>query len=63
MGERHSEWEPARVLQSREAVAQKPSEKTPSTLTEVHARAALRDDPATDHALATDEVADFGTHP
>ena len=32
MGERHSEWEPARVLQSREAVAQTPGEDAGSFL-------------------------------
>src|SRR5215203_1439138 len=41
----------------------KPSAKTRRALAEVHARAAVRDDLATDRALATDEMADFGTHP
>jgi hypothetical protein len=41
----------------------KPSEKMRGALAEVHVRAAVRDDLATDRALATDEIADFGTHP
>jgi hypothetical protein len=32
-------------------------------LAEVHARAVVRNDLAMDHALATDEMVDFGTHP
>jgi hypothetical protein len=41
----------------------KPSEKMRSALAEIHARAAVRDDLATDPPLATNEVADFGAHP
>jgi hypothetical protein len=40
-------------------LSHKPSEKTRSTLAEAHARAAVRDDLPTDHALATDEMADL----
>jgi hypothetical protein len=41
----------------------KPSEKTRRTLREMHARAAVRDDLATDRPHVTDAIAVFGAHP
>jgi hypothetical protein len=39
------------------------SEETRTAFAEVHARVDVRDDVATNRPLATDEIADFGTHP
>jgi hypothetical protein len=41
----------------------KPSEKTRRAPAEMHAKAALRHDLATDRPLAANEIADFGAHP
>ena len=54
-----SGWTPA----PRRGCRIKPSEIRRRALAEVHARAAVRDDLATDRLLATNEVADFGAHP
>jgi hypothetical protein len=40
-----------------------PSRKSRSPLAEVHARAAVRDDPATDPLRVTEEMAVFRAHP
>jgi hypothetical protein len=41
----------------------KPSRQSRGMLAEAHARAAMRDDLATDELRVTDEMAAFGTHP
>src|SRR3954447_3305615 len=57
--------QPSRALafENRRACRAKPSRKGRSTLAEVHPRAVVRDDGATDPLRAAEEMAPFGAHP
>lgn len=54
---------PTETTARRRGCCIKPSRKTGAALAENHARAAMRDDLATDDMRVTNELAVFGAHP